>query len=132
MKFQFLILSIVLLIGIAGCEFFKAEVKSISVEEAYELLDNDPDIIVVDVRTPEEYRGGYIGNAKNFDISASDFETNISSLGKEDKIMVVCASGVRSKEAAEYLTDKGYKNVFEVKGGLNEWKRKGMKVKIGF
>lgn len=132
-KMQFKIMTFVMIIfmGIAGaCNFFETEIKSVSVKEAQELLNNDESIIVVDVRTPAEYRSGFIGTARNFDISASDFEEKIQTLKKSDKIMVVCASGERSRNAANYLKEKGYRNIYEISGGMNEWKAKGMRVTL--
>jgi len=73
--------------------------------------------IIIDVRTAEEYNEGHIANSINIPVD------NISEItyAKEDKIIVYCASGVRSATAAKALVDNGYTNVYNLDGGLINW-----------
>ena len=109
-----------------------SEVEKVSVERAKEILDNNSEIQVIDVRTRDEFRGGQIAGARNLDVTAEDFEEMANQLGKENEIMVVCAAGSRSAKAVEILKKKGFKKIYEIEGGMDEWKAKKMKVSVTF
>ena len=76
---------------------------------------------IVDVRTEGEYKEGHIANAVNMDVTADDFESKIASLDKEKPVMVYCKAGGRSAKAASILREKGFKNVYDLDGGILGW-----------
>lgn len=76
---------------------------------------------IVDVRTPQEFSAGHIANAVNMDVTADGFEQQIESLDKDKPVMVYCKSGGRSARAASILKDKGFKNVYDLDGGIIGW-----------
>lgn len=78
---------------------------------------------IVDVRTPEEFEEGHITNAVNMNVTGDDFEKQIESLDKEKPVMVYCKSGGRSARAASILKDKGFKNVYDLDGGIIGWNK---------
>lgn len=80
------------------------------------------DVKIIDVRTPEEYNEGYIKGAINIDWNAGDFETATTQFGKEQKIFLYCKSGTRSGNAFDLLKKLGYKNVYNLNGGITAWK----------
>ena len=84
----------------------KAAYQKISAEEAYEMMASQ-EVVVVDVRTREEYDGGHIENA----ILVPD---------KEATLLIYCRSGRRSKDAAQKLLALGYQNVYDF-GGVIDW-----------
>ena len=88
-------------------------VPSISTKELEGKLNQK--IVLLDVRTPTEYRGGHINNAINKPL---DKINNYN--GKEKEIFVICQSGMRSKKAAKILKSKGY-NVTNIRGGMSQW-----------
>lgn len=72
-------------------------------------------IVLLDVRTPQEYKKGHIHQAINKPLD------NINTYnGKENKIYVICQSGMRSKKAAKILKNKGY-DVCNIRGGMSQW-----------
>ena len=93
--------------------------EQISPQEAKERMDKEADVIILDVRTQEEYDSGHIKNAvclPNEDIlSEPDILPD-----KDQQILVYCQSGNRSKQAAQKLADMGYENVLEF-GGILDW-----------
>ena len=93
--------------------------EQISPQEAKKRMDNEDDVIILDVRTQEEYDSGHIKNAvclPNEDIlSEPDILPD-----KGQQILVYCRSGNRSKQAAQKLVDMGYENVLEF-GGILDW-----------
>ena len=99
--------------------------KSVTVEEAKAVIDKNAKIVVLDVRTPGEWNGGHLKNAKHADIQSSDFEQKITTIDKNATIVVYCAAGGRSSRAASMMVQKGYKNVINMAGGINAWNAAG-------
>ena len=98
--------------------------KSVAVQEFANIIADTTTIILVDVRTAEEYGSGHIENALNIDVKQDDFEKNaINMLPKDKTIAVYCRSGRRSKKAAEILSQNGY-NVIELDSGYTGWTNK--------
>ena len=88
----------------------------------------DPDVVLLDVRTVEEFNEGHLQNALNIDVKQGDFAEKAKSALPADKtIAVYCRSGVRSVIAANQLAAEGYK-VVNLKGGIKAWNEAGMPV----
>ena len=102
------------------------EFTSLSVTEFATAIKNDS-VVVVDVRTPAEYKSGYIKGAQNIDMKSADFQTEAVKLDKKKKIAVYCRSGKRSKIAANALADMGYM-VIELNSGILGWQNASMPV----
>ncbi|MEE1261183.1 MAG: rhodanese-like domain-containing protein [Paludibacteraceae bacterium] len=102
------------------------EFTSLSVTEFATAIKNDS-VVVVDVRTPAEYKSGYIKGAQNIDMKSADFQTEAAKLDKKKKIAVYCRSGKRSKIAANALADMGYM-VIELNSGMLGWQNASMPV----
>lgn len=86
------------------------------------LAETSDAVIVLDVRTAQEYRQGNIKNALNMDVSESDFESKVSPFEASKTILVYCRSGSRSIKAAQILCEKGFKNVYNLTNGYMGWK----------
>lgn len=111
------LLLMALLLPVAICEVTYTQ---ISQEEATQIMDEETDYIIVDVRTQEEYDEAHIPGAINIaneDIGADE----ITELPNKDQMLLVyCRSGRRSKEASEKLAALGYTHVLEF-GGIITW-----------
>lgn len=94
-----------------------------------EYLKRDPSVIL-DVREPFEFRGKRIREAINIP-SAGEMNALTDTLGRNYSIFLYCTTGFRSKRAAEKLYEKGYRNLFNLEGGLAAWKREEMPVVKG-
>ena len=97
--------------------------KSVDVAEFKTTLEKTTDAQLLDVRTPGEFAGGHISNAKNADWNGSDFDTQVANLDKEKPVFVYCLSGGRSKKAASHLKELGFKNIIELNGGYLAWSK---------
>ena len=87
-----------------------------------------PDVVVLDVRTAEEFNEGHLADALNIDVKQGDFmQKATAALTKESTIAVYCRSGRRSADAASRLAAAGYK-VVNLKGGITAWKEANMPV----
>ena len=97
----------------------KAAYQKISAEEAYEMLASQ-EVVVVDVRTREEYDGGHIPNAILVPNESIGDDMPEALPDKEATLLIYCRSGRRSKEASEKLLKLGYKSIYEF-GGVIDW-----------
>ena len=92
-----------------------------------ELIDS-VDVVILDVRTAEEFSDGHIKGAILIDQNKSDFMEQVKQqLPKEKTIAIYCRSGRRSANAAERLAKEGYKPV-NLKGGILQWTKENMPV----
>ena len=97
----------------------KAAYHKLSAEEAYEMMASQ-EVVVVDVRTREEYDGGHIENAVLVPNESIGSEMPEALPDKEATLLVYCRSGRRSKDAAQKLLELGYQNVYDF-GGIIDW-----------
>lgn len=104
----------------------QTEVKNISAKQARELIDREKDVFILDVRTQEEYNDAHIKGANLIPIQ--ELEQNINKIPKDKKVIVHCAKGKRSAKACEILKDEGLKELYNVEGGINQWKSEGYPV----
>ena len=130
---QLFLLAAVICFGMAILKFYSARMDrpsakpqasdkpwaTITAEEAKTRLDENPDTILLDVRTQEEYDGGHIPGAVCFPNEDILPELPLP-FEKDAEILVYCRSGRRSAEAAEKLTGMGYANVSDF-GGIQDW-----------
>lgn len=95
---------------------------SVSAIEFSKKIAELPDAPLVDVRTPGEFSQGHLKNAINYDISKSGFENQIASLDKSKPVLVYCLTGSRSTYAVRYMQSIGFKEVYELNGGMMKWR----------
>lgn len=114
-------LAIICLI-LSGCEKKeKPESNSLDVQEFAEMINDPSEKIILDVRTPEEYNEGHIQYAKLINFYDEDFKEQVTQLNKEVPVYIYCASGVRSDKAATLLRQEGFREVYVLRKGFNEW-----------
>ena len=120
------LLILALSLFLAGCMVTKTSetsgsYKTISSTEAQQMIEDNKDALILDVRTAAEYESGHIPNAVN--LSNEDIQAGkVDSLkDKSQLIMVYCRSGNRSRQAAQKLAELGYTNVVDF-GGIQSWK----------
>ena len=89
----------------------------ISIEQAILLIETRPDLVIVDVRTPEEYETGYIEGAVNICVTC-DAQELLVNLNPDDEILLYCRTGSRSATAARILNENGYHKVYNMLGRI--------------
>jgi rhodanese-related sulfurtransferase len=87
----------------------------------------ESDVVVLDVRTPEEFKSGHITNAINIDIYNDYFISDISALDKSKSYAVYCRSGKRSVDASSEMDLIGFNATYNLTGGIIEWVDSGRK-----
>ncbi|GEO04003.1 hypothetical protein AAE02nite_16670 [Adhaeribacter aerolatus] len=104
-------------------------IKVLNSQEAKKLLAQQPNTIILDVRTPPEFAGGHLQNAQLINFNAPDFKEQIKRLDPTQPYLVYCAVGGRSKLAADIMHKMGFKQVYNVSQGFNAIKEAGVPVK---
>ncbi|WP_190277492.1 redoxin domain-containing protein [Adhaeribacter rhizoryzae] len=103
-----------------------AEPKLLNSQEAKKLLIKQPKTIILDVRTGQEFAGGHLNNALNFDYNNPDFVNQLSTLDKTKPYLVYCAVGGRSSKAAKQMQEMGFQLVYNVTDGFPGLKKAGL------
>ena len=104
----------------AGCSQSPAGASvDVSVDEALRLWQAK-EAILIDVRTPAEYREGHIPGVAN--IPLDELEKRLGEIPKDKKVVLICRTGNRSAQGTKLLRGKGFDNVFNRTGGMSTWK----------
>ena len=103
---------------LSGCS--TASYRQISQDEAVEMMQEQQDYLIVDVRRPDEFTEGHIAGAVNVPNETIEDVAPDALPDKEQTLFIYCRSGNRSKEASQKLADMGYTNVYEF-GGISTW-----------
>ena len=115
-----ILVSIIMIMGLAGCEEQSMSYTQISMEEAVAMMETEENYIILDVRTIEEFAEKHIPNAINIPNETIGREELAELPDKNQLILVYCRSGNRSKQASEKLAALGYTKIYEF-GGMNDW-----------
>ena len=105
-----------------------ASYTNIPVSEAKSMIDSDPELIVLDVRTLNEYNDGHIRNARL--IPHLELEGRLDELDVNDRILVYCRTGARSSGASQILVDNDFLHVFNMLSGITAWISAGYPVYV--
>jgi|TARA_B110000902_G_scaffold210868_1_gene241412 rhodanese-related sulfurtransferase len=105
---------------------FSSNVGDISQQELLEANTNS--VVIVDVRTPEEFQQGHVPNAINVPLSNIIDNPAILRISKEKPIVLYCRSGYRAGKAAEALQKNGHQNLRHLKGDMQAWLKAGLPV----
>lgn len=117
-----ILLSALFLTGCGGTSSDKTNTyRSISMDEAVVMMEQEQGYIILDVRRPDEFAEGHIPNAINVANESIGTDEIAQLPDKDQLILVYCRSGRRSKEAAQKLVKLGYTNIVEF-GGILDWK----------
>ena len=93
------------------------QIQTLPASEAQSFINqNWNDIFLLDVRTPIEFDQGHLTGATN--IHVQSLPSSLEQIPRNKKIICYCLHGIRSHDAAEYLLNKGYENVYHIQGGL--------------
>ena len=87
---------------------------------------DNPDFLILDVRTAQEFRQGFIEGAVLLDYYASDFREQFAELDRDATIFTYCRSGNRSSHVLKMADALGFKNVYDLRGGILAWREAGL------
>ena len=112
---------------LAACGGSSGSITNLTVEEFASTI-KDSSVVVLDVRTPEEFNSGHIAGAVNIDFQSGNFEHEVLQLDKSKTYAVYCRSGNRSGQATAIMADNGFSSLFNLSGGMNDWSAAGLPV----
>ena len=129
MRTRLLALALAASLALAACGGDTAVFDLTPAAEAQELLDDAPaGLVVLDIRTPDEFAEGHIGGSSNLDFYEPDFAASLDALDKDLPYFVYCRSGNRSSQALETMKDLGFTEVYELDGGIITWAEAGLPI----
>lgn len=108
------------IIFMTSCNAQSAKEGDVTVTEAREMIQNE-DVVVIDVRTPDEYENGHIEGATLINFFGDDFDARIAELPKDKEYIVYCQSGNRSGKAVKKMEAAGFTNAHNMTGGWSSW-----------
>lgn len=104
----------------------KDGIHHVNAKEAAKLLatkEKDKKPVILDIRTPGEFKDGHLKAATNIDFNGDDFEKEIAKLDKKKPYLVHCRSGGRSTASLVAFKKLGFKNIYHLDGGILAWKK---------
>ena len=113
------------LFGFLICGLACGDVTTVSVERAVARMKKDPKIVVVDIRTPDEFAKGHIKGALNINMNDKDFSKKLAKLDRKKTYLMHCRSGGRSSASIPVWNRLGFKNVLHLAAGTLGWVQDG-------
>ncbi len=123
----------VILTVVIGLSFFNCKQSSaqqstlLEPQEFREFISNN-DVLLIDVRTHGEFSSGHIENAININFLSSEFDDEINKLDTTKTLVIYCRSGNRSGKSTSKLVKAGFKDIYDLKGGVLNWQNSGQKL----
>ncbi len=124
-----LLIGTVALASCGGSTATDSKLELTPVTDIVALVEAPPaDLVVLDIRTPEEFASGHLAGAINIDYYAADFEAQLSELDLSVPYVMYCNSGNRSGNALPVMDSIGFSEVYELDGGIQAWLADGQPV----
>ena len=115
-------------ITLAGCSSEGAVHETVRPASAAAVIAAEPNEIILDIRTQDEFDAGVIEGAINIDFYSPTFSEQLDELDKDAHYVVYCRSGNRSGQAMRTFKELGFTNVTEIDGGIVNWYASGLPV----
>ena len=108
-----------------------AQAQLVSPAEADGLMADPPaGLVVLDIRTPEEFGAGHIAGATNLDFYAASFAADLAELDRGVPYLVYCHTGNRSGMATQAMQQLGFTTVYDIAGGIDAWQAAGFPITV--
>ena len=117
----------ILTLGLVSCSAQEQGFQNLDAAQFKEHIASNPGI-VLDVRTPQEVAQGTLPKAEHINIHDANFAERAGGLNKEQPIYVYCKAGGRSARACKQLVSLGFKDVYNLSGGITAWKSSGYNI----
>lgn len=103
----------------------------LSATQAQEFIAANPNVVILDVRTPDEFQAGHIKKATNINLYDSHFTNQLATLDRTKTYVVHCAAGLpngRGRKAIALMDSLGFKQTHHMNGGYSAWQQAGQPV----
>ena len=120
-----LVITVFLISGCIGTQL----TEDVTPQEAFALIQenqDNPDFVIIDVRTPEEFAQEHIENALNLNYHSETFRDELNQLDKSKTYLIYCQSGNRSRNALNIMAELDFKEAHNMLGGIAGWKKEGL------
>ena len=123
-------LLLVVAVAVVACSSDVAtDHQLVDADTAYDLTQFPPDgLVVLDIRTAEEFDAGHLDDALMIDFYAADFADQLATLDKSVPYLVYCRSGNRSAQSIPTFEDLGFAEIYELEGGIVAWDGAGLPI----
>lgn len=124
MKRGLILISIILTLFLLGCQVQSNQIlQDISPQDALELLNenqDNPNFVLLDVRTQEEFETQSIAGATQLDFYNESFDSKLNELNKDNTYLIYCGSGKRGAMTLDKMKDLEFKEAYNIEGGLKD------------
>ncbi len=103
---------------------FSKKYENINGSKLNNIIKDNKKVLILDVRTPGEFKSGHIPKAKNIPVNELSSKINTLSSHKDEEVVVYCASGMRSSNASKILTKNGFNKIYNLSGGIGSYTNK--------
>ncbi len=111
---------------------FSFAFENVNPKQFLQILKKEDKVILLDVRTPEEYANdGHIKGANLLPIQVLPRYVDMLKKYKDYTFLIYCRSGNRSSMASQFLEKAGFKKIYNLQGGIIQWKKEGLPVEYG-
>lgn len=120
-EFTLIAIVLILLLVVVGCKanLSRSGEVDVSIDDALKMWQNK-EAVIIDIRTPEEYKDGHIPGVAL--IPLDQLDTRMNEVPKDKKVLIICRSGNRSAKGTSLLRKNGFDNVYNVTGGMLAWR----------
>ena len=110
--------------GILSGLFGNKKYSNINEEELQKMVKENKEVLILDVRTVDEFRSGHIPKSKNIPVQELSSKVGTLDSYKNDEVIVYCASGARSASVARVLSRNGFNKIYNLSGGIFSYRGK--------
>ncbi|MBU5638592.1 rhodanese-like domain-containing protein [Geomonas sp. Red69] len=126
MRFIAVLFSVLMLTASLSQAVGPANVTS---KQAQALLAKNARMVLLDVRTPDEYRQAHLKGAQL--IPLGELNRRVQEIPRDRPVLVYCAVGARSSTAASFLSSRGYREIYNMTDGIVGWYNNGLPLQLG-
>jgi phage shock protein E len=121
-----LVLALSVLVAACSSDTTTQSIELVAPADAAQVIADAPEgLVVLDIRTPDEFNAARLADAMMVDFYADDFAAQLDTLDKDVPYVIYCNSGNRSSEAVKTMEDLGFVEVYEIDGGIANWYDQG-------
>lgn len=103
---------------------FSKKYENINGNKLNSIIKSNKNVLILDVRTPGEFKSGHIPKAKNIPVNELSSKINTLSSHKDEEVIIYCASGMRSSNASNILSKNGFNKIYNLSGGIGSYNNK--------
>lgn len=113
---------------VASAQTAEQIAEDVSIDQVVGLIAENPNLLILDVRTAGEWDGGHLANAAWIDFLEDDFSEEVSRISKDRPVLIYCAAGGRSSNAMKNMKRSGFTHLYNMVGGFYAWEEGGKAV----